>query len=92
MSLYGRQELIEGINNNIKVCVVGAGGIGFHVAKLLAMSGVEDLFVHCSEIKIEHYPSLNEGQTKRSNMRLSLLISCWFKPVPTKPGERSNIW
>jgi len=40
-----RQDLIEGINTDIKVCVVGAGGIGFHVAKGLAMSGVEDLYV-----------------------------------------------
>ena len=45
MSFYDRQELIEGINRDIKVLVVGAGGIGFHVAKLLAMSGVEDLHV-----------------------------------------------
>lgn len=45
MSFYERQNLIEGINNKIKVCIVGAGGIGFHVAKLLAMSGVEDLYV-----------------------------------------------
>lgn len=43
--MYNRQELIEGINNNIKVLVVGAGGIGFHVAKLLAMSGVKELYV-----------------------------------------------
>lgn len=42
---YDRQELIEGINRDIKVLVVGAGGIGFHVAKLLAMSGVEELYV-----------------------------------------------
>jgi len=45
MSFYDRQELIQGINNNIKVLVCGAGGIGFHVAKLLAMSGVTELYV-----------------------------------------------
>ena len=45
MSFYERQDLIEGINNDIKVLVVGAGGIGFHVAKLLAMSGVEEIYV-----------------------------------------------
>lgn len=45
MSFYDRQELIEGINTKLKVCIVGAGGIGFHVAKLLAMSGVEDMYV-----------------------------------------------
>lgn len=45
MSVYDRQELIEGINTNLKVLVVGAGGIGFHVAKLLAMSGIKELYV-----------------------------------------------
>lgn len=45
MSFYDRQDLIQGINSNIKVLVIGCGGIGFHVAKLLAMSGIEDLFV-----------------------------------------------
>lgn len=44
MSFYERQELIEGINTDIKVLVVGCGGIGFHVAKLLAMSGVTEIF------------------------------------------------
>ena len=50
MSLLERQELIEGINNDIKVCIVGAGGIGFHVAKLFAMSGVMDLYVFDPDI------------------------------------------
>lgn len=44
-AIYDRQDRIEGINRDIKVCVVGAGGIGFHVAKMLAMSGVEYLYV-----------------------------------------------
>jgi molybdopterin/thiamine biosynthesis adenylyltransferase len=43
--ILNRQKLIEGINNEIKVLVIGAGGIGFHVAKLLAMSGVEEIHV-----------------------------------------------
>jgi molybdopterin/thiamine biosynthesis adenylyltransferase len=43
--MLNRQKLIEGINKDISVLVVGAGGIGFHVAKLLAMSGVEKMFV-----------------------------------------------
>jgi molybdopterin/thiamine biosynthesis adenylyltransferase len=43
MSLLERQELIQGIDNDIKVLIVGCGGIGFHVAKLLAMSGVTEI-------------------------------------------------
>jgi molybdopterin/thiamine biosynthesis adenylyltransferase len=45
-----RQKLIEGINKDIKVLIVGAGGIGFHVAKLLAMSGVEEMYVFDPDI------------------------------------------
>ena len=44
MSFYDRQDLIEGIDRNLKVLVVGCGGIGFHVSKLLAMSGVQELY------------------------------------------------
>jgi len=50
MSFYERQDLIEGINTDIKVCVVGCGGIGFHVAKGLAMSGVKDIFAFDPDI------------------------------------------
>jgi molybdopterin/thiamine biosynthesis adenylyltransferase len=45
MSVYDRQELIEGINTELKVLIVGAGGIGFHVSKLLAMSGIKEMYV-----------------------------------------------
>lgn len=50
MSLLERQELIQGINNDIKVLIVGCGGIGFHVAKLLAMSGVNELYAFDPDI------------------------------------------
>ncbi len=42
MDLYDRQKKIK-LNVNQSVMVVGCGGIGFHVAKLLAMSGIEAL-------------------------------------------------
>lgn len=44
-AILDRQDRIEGINREIKVLVVGAGGIGFHVAKILAMCGVQELNV-----------------------------------------------
>lgn len=50
MSLLERQELIQGINNDIKVLIVGCGGIGFHVAKLLAMSGVTEMYAFDPDI------------------------------------------
>jgi threonine dehydrogenase-like Zn-dependent dehydrogenase len=43
--MYDRQDRIEGIENGIKVVVVGAGGIGFHVAKMFALSGVKEIHV-----------------------------------------------
>lgn len=43
-NVYDRQDRIEGINRNLKILVVGAGGIGFHVAKMFAMSGINDIF------------------------------------------------
>lgn len=45
MGYYDRQELIPGIKRDMKVLVVGCGGIGFHVSKMLTMSGVNDIVV-----------------------------------------------
>ena len=41
---YTRQETM-GLNTDKKVVVVGVGGVGWHVAKGLAMAGVEDITV-----------------------------------------------
>ena len=41
---YTRQETLN-LNTNQKVVLVGTGGIGFHVAKSLAMAGVNDITV-----------------------------------------------
>lgn len=53
MDIYSRQESL-GINTNQKVCVVGIGGIGFHVAKMLAMSGVPELYLFDQDVFEEH--------------------------------------
>lgn len=47
MEMYTRQQDIQ-MNTNIKVCVIGCGGVGYWTAKFLAMSGVNDfhLFDH----------------------------------------------
>lgn len=91
MSLLERQELIEGINNKIKVCVVGAGGIGFHVAKLLAMSGVELLYVFDPDTLEESnlnrlditvdYIGKNKADIVKQIVR-SLRPNCTVKPFP----------
>lgn len=45
MSVYDRQDRIEGINKNLRICIAGAGGIGYWAAKFFAMSGVDDITI-----------------------------------------------
>ena len=91
MSFYERQDLIEGINNDIKVLVVGCGGIGFHVAKLLAMSGVE--YIYCFDPDTLEESNLNRldittdfiGMNKADIVKQvvkSLRPNCTVKPFP----------
>lgn len=44
MDLYERQKDIS-MNTNIKVAVIGLGGVGYWVAKFLAMSGVNEFYL-----------------------------------------------
>jgi hypothetical protein len=52
-TLYNRQETL-GLNVDQSVVCIGAGGIGFHVTKMLAMSGIKNLFVFDTDIFEEH--------------------------------------
>jgi len=45
MSVYDRQDRIEGINKGLKLLIIGAGGIGFWAAKFFAMSGIEEMTI-----------------------------------------------
>ncbi len=51
--LYKRQETLK-LNIPNKVAVVGCGGIGYWVAKFLAMSGVEELHLYDPDTLEEH--------------------------------------
>ena len=51
--LYKRQETLK-LNIPKKVAVVGCGGIGYWVAKFLAMSGVETLYLYDPDVLEEH--------------------------------------
>jgi tRNA threonylcarbamoyladenosine dehydratase len=51
MQFYDRQKDIT-MNTDIKVAVVGLGGVGYWTAKFLAMSGVTD-FILCDDDVIE---------------------------------------
>lgn len=51
--LYNRQEKLN-LNTPKKIAVVGCGGIGYWVAKFLAMSGVQELHLYDPDILEEH--------------------------------------
>ncbi len=44
MSFYTRQENMN-LNTNIKIAIIGCGGVGFNVALMLAMAGVENIYL-----------------------------------------------
>ncbi len=49
MGIYNRQKTID-LNSKIKVAVIGCGGVGYWVAKFLAMSGVNDFHLFDDDI------------------------------------------
>jgi len=53
MDIYKRQETLN-LNKNHKVAVVGCGGIGYWVAKFLALSGIEHIQLFDPDILEEH--------------------------------------
>ena len=53
MSLYQRQEELK-LNQNQTVTVVGCGGIGYWVAKILAMSGISKMHLYDPDTLEEH--------------------------------------
>ena len=53
MDLYNRQKTLD-LNIPKKVAVVGCGGIGYWVAKFLAMSGAEHIELYDPDIIEEH--------------------------------------
>jgi molybdopterin/thiamine biosynthesis adenylyltransferase len=53
MSMYQRQETL-GYNTNQNFIVIGAGGVGFHLVKMLAMAGVKKITVFDHDSLEEH--------------------------------------
>lgn len=53
MGLYDRQGSL-GLRTGISIAIVGVGGIGFHVAKFAAMSGVEKIYLFDPDVVEEH--------------------------------------
>jgi molybdopterin/thiamine biosynthesis adenylyltransferase len=53
MGLYQRQETLK-LNQSQIVTVVGCGGIGYWVAKILAMSGINKIYLYDPDTLEEH--------------------------------------
>ena len=53
MTLYQRQEELK-LNQDQTVTVVGCGGIGYWVAKILAMSGIGKIVLYDPDTLEEH--------------------------------------
>ncbi len=52
-NLYKRQEEFN-LQTDIVPVIIGCGGVGFHVAKMLAMAGVENIILFDDDIIEEH--------------------------------------
>lgn len=50
MGIYDRQESIKLTNLDKPIAIIGCGGIGFHAAKFLAMSGVKTIYLFDPDI------------------------------------------
>jgi len=53
MGLYDRQETL-GLDTDTSITVVGAGGVGYHVTKFAAMSGIQTIYVFDTDTIEEH--------------------------------------
>lgn len=53
MGLYDRQSSLT-LNKIQSISVIGCGGIGFHVAKFAAMSGIEKIYLFDPDLIEEH--------------------------------------
>ena len=75
MGLYDRQEKFD-LNTDIIPVVIGCGGVGFHVAKMLVMSGVEHIILFDNDQIEEHnlsrldLPLSTIGMNKTEAIRL----------------------
>ena len=71
--IYDRQESLD-LKTDVKVLVVGVGGIGWHVAKGFAMAGVDDIVMFDDDIvEIHNMPRLDVPMSCLGKNKASLL-------------------
>lgn len=81
--LYDRQRTLS-INTDQKFAVVGCGGIGFHVAKMLAMAGVEEIILFDPDNFEEHNLNridLTEEAIGKNKAETTEEVLCEIRPL-----------
>jgi tRNA A37 threonylcarbamoyladenosine dehydratase len=102
MGLYERQEELK-LDQSMTVSVVGCGGIGYWVAKILAMSGVEKILLYDPDILEEHnlnrldIPSRFIGKNKADVTKLAIQgiredCICYSFPFPFNDMAEKTDW
>ena len=101
MSLYQRQETLK-LDQDQTVTVVGCGGIGYWVAKILAMSGINKILLYDPDILEEHnlnrldIPYRYIGKNKADVTKVAILsireeCVCYSFPFPFNDlGEKTD--
>jgi len=96
--LYKRQKTLQ-LDTNQSVTIVGLGGIGFWVAKFLAMAGLEKIFLFDFDIIEEHnlnrldLPARFVGRNKADVVKLiinSIRPECSVIAMPFKFSDVHN--
>jgi len=102
MGLYQRQEELE-LDQSMTVSVVGCGGIGYWVAKILAMSGVGKILLYDPDILEEHnlnrldIPDRFLGKNKADVTKLAINgireeCICYSFPFPFNDMAEKTDW
>jgi len=102
MGLYQRQEELK-LNQSQTVTVVGCGGIGYWVAKILAMSGIRKILLYDPDILEEHnlnrldIPYKYIGKNKADVAKVAILgiredCICYSFPFPFGDLAEKTDW
>lgn len=102
MGLYQRQEELD-LDQSMTVSVVGCGGIGYWVAKILAMSGINKILLYDPDILEEHnlnrldIPFRYIGKNKADVTKLAINgireeCICYSFPFPFNDMAEKTDW
>jgi threonine dehydrogenase-like Zn-dependent dehydrogenase len=99
MNLYDRQKTLQ-LNQNQTVTVIGCGGIGYWVAKLLAMSGIKKIILFDPDTLEDHNRNrldvpvrfVGKNKTDIAKMAIeSIRDDCMVYAFPFKYNDLADI-